>query len=156
LAEETLLVVEAAGLTARAMGHDHIGTQHLLVALLVCNTAAAQALEGLGLDAEPLREACRSATRLAAKQPAMTELPSTPAVRRAIARAATEAGNRNHSTARAAHLLMAMLREPENEAVQRLLDLGISPQEAEQRVEVAIRFLEGVMAKDESLTRTPR
>ncbi len=80
-------------------------------------------------------------------------MPSTPAVRRAIARAAAEAGALNHPTVRAVHLLLALLREPENEAVQLLLDLGVSPDEAARRVGGAVRFLEGVMLKEESVTR---
>jgi hypothetical protein len=57
-----------------------------------------------------------------------------------------------HPSVRAGHLLLALLREPDNEAVQFLLDLGISPDEASRRVADAVRFLEGVMSMDGTVT----
>ena len=50
-------VVVAAQQEARALGHDYIGTEHLLLGLISeGGGVAAKALESLGIDGEGLRE----------------------------------------------------------------------------------------------------
>jgi Clp amino terminal domain, pathogenicity island component len=147
--EESMQIVEVASLEARDLGHDYLGTNHLLLALRCTSTPAAKALQALGFDAEQLREACRAATPASSRSPSAREVPTTPAVRRAFAQAAVEAHTRNHASVRAGHLMLALLREPENEAVQLLLDLGVSPEEAGRRSVEAIQLLEGVMTRED-------
>ena len=153
--EEALHVIEATRLAASTMGHDHVGTKHLLVALRVINTPAARALEALGLDTEHLRQVCRQTVSPVGNAIPAAELPATPAIRRTLNQAAREATNRKHSTVRVSHLLLALLRKPENEAAQILLEMGVAPEDAERRVVEAIQFLEGVMVKDESIIGRP-
>jgi ATP-dependent Clp protease ATP-binding subunit ClpC len=152
IGEETILVFQAAAWEARESSHDYIGTRHLLVALRVVPTEAADALRALGIEDEQLGAARRSAASPAVVHSPEGELPYTPAVRRAISRAAVEAKERSHGSIRAAHLLLGILREPDNEAVQLLLELGISPEEAARRSAEAIRLLENVMVVPEAAT----
>jgi ATP-dependent Clp protease ATP-binding subunit ClpC len=153
LAEEARQALAVAAEEARGLGHDYLGTKHLLVGLRVSPTPAAKALQALGIDAEQIRQACRAATPQSPELLPGREVPATPAVRRALARAATEAHALNHATVRAGHLLLGVLREPENEAVQILLDLGITPEEAGRRTAAATHLLEGMMAKEDLDTR---
>ncbi len=130
LADEASHLMHLAAQEARESGHGYLGTRHVLLALCVIFTPARKTLQTLGLDAEQLRESVPAAQ----DNPPAVELPSTPAVRRALAQAAREAHSLNHPTIRAGHLLLALLREPENEAVQRLLELGIEPEAAKLRI----------------------
>jgi hypothetical protein len=151
--EEVHQVLEVAGLEARGLGHDYFGTGHLLLALRLARTPAARALQILGIDAEQVREACRAATPAGPGLAPGRVAPVTPAVRRALVRAGAEARALNYPSVRAGHVLLAVLREPENEAVQALLDLGISSDEVRRRVAEAIQFLEGVLSVDGTVTR---
>jgi hypothetical protein len=149
-AEEMIQVLHVAEQEARALGQDYLGTKHLLLALRLTPTTAVSAFQALGLSAEQLlREACWAAVLVVRRMPETSALPATPAVRRALAAAGAEAQALNQPAVRAGHLLLAMLREPENEAVQLLLNLGIPPEEARRRVVDAIGLLEGMITKGE-------
>jgi len=145
LAHETQTVLLAAWQEAHESGHDYIGTRHLLAALRTTPTEAAHALGALGIEEDQIRAPRESKAPSGVVRQASAELPYTPAVRRAISRAEAEAREHGHGSIRAAHLLLGILREPDNEAVQILLDLGISPEEAARRSADAIRLLESVM-----------
>jgi Clp amino terminal domain, pathogenicity island component len=152
-AEEAQQVLQVAAHEAAESGQGYLGTKHLLVALRVAITPAARVLQGLGLEPEQVREAQPTADSAGGEPTAPANLPPTPALRRVLERAAAEAQALNHPSVRAGHLLLALLRDPENEAVQFLLDLGIAPEEASRRVAEAVRSLEGIMAKQDGVTR---
>jgi hypothetical protein len=148
-AEEMIQILHVAEQEVRSLGQDYLGTKHLLLALRVAPTAAVSALQTLGLGAEQIREACWAAVLVVRRMPETAALPATPAVRRALAAAGAEAQALNQPAVRAGHLLLALLREPENEAVQLVLNLGIPPEEARRRVVDAIGLLEGMITKGE-------
>jgi ATP-dependent Clp protease ATP-binding subunit ClpC len=57
---QTKRVLEVALREALGLGHDYIGTEHLLLALVVVEgTAASRALTGAGMRADAIREAAR-------------------------------------------------------------------------------------------------
>ena len=55
---------------AEASGTGYIGTEHMLLGLLTCGGAAAAALERLGVDPQPVREAI--SYRLGSEEPHQT------------------------------------------------------------------------------------
>jgi len=102
------------------LGHSHVGTEHLLLAILVRRCSAAfWVLQRHGWEAEGLR-------RLLHRGTAGLPLPQglTAAARRALAQGIREAKKLQAEQMSPEHLLLALLRERENTAARLLRENG--------------------------------
>jgi len=117
--------LESAREQAQRLGHDFIGTEHVLLGILEAPTGRlAAVLQHRGLDGGALR---REIERLLAPLPPRTvpaALPLTPRARKALRLAGSEAKRLNHRVIGAEHLLMGLLREGSGVAAQALKNLG--------------------------------
>ncbi|HXP60614.1 MAG TPA: Clp protease N-terminal domain-containing protein, partial [Dongiaceae bacterium] len=117
--------LELAREEARRLGHDFIGTEHVLLGILESATGSlAAVLQNRGLDREALR---REIERLVAPLPPRanpTALPFTPRARRAPRLAGSEAKRLKRPVIGAEHLLLGLLREGSGVAAQALKNLG--------------------------------
>lgn len=105
--------VAAAREQARALGHDHVGTGHLLLGLLAAGAGpGAEALAALGLTLERGRE------EVGRRVPAGTEerpgrIPFEPGAKKALELALREALALHHDYIGTEHLLLGIVREGE-------------------------------------------
>ena len=115
--------VKWAELTAAQLGHSYVGSEHLLMGLSRCGDGSVgRLLEGEGIGAAALGQ------RLLDQGSGIPwEYPIqglTPAARGVVARAAGEAGR---GPVEPVHLLLGILREPNNPGREMLLSLGADP-----------------------------
>jgi ATP-dependent Clp protease ATP-binding subunit ClpC len=126
-------VVRAAE-EARRLDHQHIGTEHLLLGILHDGQgAAATALAGFGVSLDAVRRQVEETVGRGVERSG-AHLRFTLPAQQAIEYALAEAERREHSSAGAEHLLLGLLREREDTAVQVLVALGADADLAYRRV----------------------
>jgi ATP-dependent Clp protease ATP-binding subunit ClpC len=125
---------------ARELGHDWIGTEHLLLGLLREDQGlAAHTLRELGLDEMRLRDDV--VTRDGRREPlAAGKLPFTSVARDALVGAATWANAWEHEAIGTEHMLAGVLDEPGSIAVRLLADRSHTPSGVAERLLGAIGF----------------
>ncbi len=123
----TRKVIQLAEQEANRLNHEYVGTDHLLLGILVNdNSVAALALKGLGI--EPSQVRCEVET-LIVKGTGMVpigKLPLTPRARNVIKYSIEEAHNLNHNYVGTGHILIGLLREQEGFAGTVLMNLGLT------------------------------
>jgi hypothetical protein len=122
---------EAAG-----RGDEVVETEHLLLGMLQQGEGGAcEALKALGVTLQAARAQADLyfPSDLADAEPA--RLPLAKPVRAALERSTTEVVRRGDGKLETAHLLLALIRDPEARAVHLLTGLGVSPVEVEQAVD---------------------
>ena len=119
--------LRAARDEALRLGHDYIGTEHILLGLDRDPSIRAR-LQRLGLTSERLRSALewsvRRGTRTGPVPGAVAELPYTSRAMRVLELSRTEAGD--HDEIRPEHLLLGLLREDRGIAGEILTGLGLA------------------------------
>jgi ATP-dependent Clp protease ATP-binding subunit ClpC len=117
-------VVVAAQQEARALGHDYIGTEHLLLGLISeGGGVAAKALESLGIDGEGLRE--RVVAIVGTGQHTITtHIPFTPRAKQVLRLSLGEALRFGHNYIGTEHVLLGLIQEKDGVAGQVLADAG--------------------------------
>ena len=118
--------LNAAGDCARQLGHDHIGTEHILLSILAIPACdAAKRLVTLELSLDDLSTSFRSVISSGGSDVLQRgDLPMTARTRKVIDMAVLDAGPGN--AVGTAHLVLAMLREGENAAAQFLFNAGVN------------------------------
>ena len=118
--------LNAATPCAASLGHDHVGTEHLLLSILaIPGCQATQRLGELGLSREELSETMK--TMISGESQTILQkgnLPMTARTRKVIEIASVEAGRGN--AVGTEHLVVAMMREGENAAAQLLFNAGVT------------------------------
>ncbi|MEO8967252.1 MAG: Clp protease N-terminal domain-containing protein [Solirubrobacteraceae bacterium] len=118
-------VVVLAQKEARALKHDYVGSEHLLLGLLaVQEGVAARALASLGVTLELARErVVRTVGR--GEQDSPAAIPFTPRAKRLLALALEEALSLSDDYIGTGHILLAVVREHEAVAARVLRGLGV-------------------------------
>jgi hypothetical protein len=100
-----------ARVEARRLGHDYVGTEHLLLALAIHDSGVlAKVLEKLGLGREALRDEIENRIKVRPAHELRTRLPFTPRLNEALRLAAKEAVS-GRQQLNADHFLLGLLRE---------------------------------------------
>jgi ATP-dependent Clp protease ATP-binding subunit ClpC len=117
-------VVVAAQQEARELGHDYIGTEHLLLGVInEGHGLAMKALESLGVDAVRLRE--RVVGTVGTGQSSETgHIPFTPQAKQVLRLSLAEAQRLGHNYIGTEHLLLGLIQEKDGVAAQALADAG--------------------------------
>ncbi len=115
---------------AKRMGHDHVGTEHLLLGLLG-NAEIADLLDGMGASTGEIRAMVEGSVRPGtAVGIAKGEIPYTGRTKKvleyALASARLDEGKANSKTVDVRHLLLGLLREHRGIAADVLTQLGIT------------------------------
>ncbi len=131
LSEQAKRVLNEAQREAHELNHDYVGTEHLLLAILVERPEIASML-GVGIDA--IRgEIAKEVTRgLVAAPPG--DLPLTPRALRVINHAVVEAKVVTQSAVDVEHLLVGLINEPDGVAGQALRNLGLSLEQVRRQM----------------------
>ncbi|WP_051451948.1 Clp protease N-terminal domain-containing protein [Actinospica robiniae] len=119
---------------ARALGHGHIGSEHLLLGLLpVHPCAATQVLSALAIPPETLRSRLLEMLEKGAQAPS-GHMPFTPAAKKALELSLRGAIAMHVDYVGTEHLLLGVAREGSGAAGRALAELGVEPDALERQV----------------------
>jgi hypothetical protein len=132
--ERARQVVVLAQEEARTLGHNYIGTEHILLGLLREEEGTgARALEALDIGLEPVRAAVLQSVG-PGQEPSAAQIPFTPRAKKVLELALREALSLGHTDIGTEHLLLAVAREPEGVAMRILLDFNAGPEKIRNAV----------------------
>ena len=109
---------------SRALKHNYIGTEHILLGLLREEQGlAGRVLESLGIGAEEVRAQVARIVGLG-DEVATGQIPFTPRAKKVLELSLREALSLGHDYIGTEHILLGVVREREGVAMRILLDLG--------------------------------
>ena len=127
--ERARQVVVLAQDEARALRHNYIGTEHILLGLLREEEGlAARALESLGITVDEVRA---QVARIVGQGDELTtgQIPFTPRAKRVLEHSLREALAMGHNHIGTEHVLLGVVREDGGVAARILLDLDVTPRD---------------------------
>jgi hypothetical protein len=117
-------VVTLAQEEARALGHDHVGTEHLMIGLVREEEGlAAHVLRDFGIDADRMRDAVIRILGRGEGAP-RGQIPLTPRSKKVLELGLREAAAMGHNYVGTEHLLLGLVREREGVGARILADAG--------------------------------
>jgi ATP-dependent Clp protease ATP-binding subunit ClpC len=126
-------VLEIAHNEAKRMGHQVVGTEHILLGLIQEGEGiAAQALIGMGLDLDKIRGQVELIAGVG--QPFIGEVGFTPRVKRVLELANEETHRQDVNYIGTEHLLLGLIMEGEGIAARILANLNVSPEKVWKQV----------------------
>lgn len=129
-------VIELARQEAGRLGHDYIGTEHLLLGLVrLGEGVAVEVLKGFGVDLESIRLAVEKIVPKGAATLKMGEIPFTPRAKKVLERIVVDEARRlGHNYVGTEHILLALISEGEGAAAQVLLNLKVDLEKARKAI----------------------
>ena len=122
--ERARRVMVQAQQEALKLGSDHIGTEHLLLGLLVdSDSVAAKALVSLNINLNSLRS--QLIEKIGRGEAEEQEVKYTPRAKKSLELAVEEAQRLGHNYVGTEHILLGLMREGEGSAAQALRNLGL-------------------------------
>ncbi|MDR3240326.1 MAG: ATP-dependent Clp protease ATP-binding subunit [Clostridiales bacterium] len=126
--EKAKASIESAQNAAMELGHNYVGSEHLLLGLLAVEDGiAARALEGQGVTSNDVTEKIEEMTGAQNTGGSMPQ-DFTPRTKRVLEVSLQEALRMGAGYIGTEHLLLALLRDPETIAVRILLNLSVNIQ----------------------------
>eukprot|EP00930_Biecheleria_cincta_P102776 TRINITY_DN945_c0_g4_i1.p1 TRINITY_DN945_c0_g4~~TRINITY_DN945_c0_g4_i1.p1 ORF type:complete len:1052 (-),score=297.98 TRINITY_DN945_c0_g4_i1:85-3240(-) len=125
--EKAIKAVMMAQEESRRLGHNYVGTEMLLVGVVVdASGPSAKVLKKLGVT---LKDTRKTVEEMVGRGSGLVsvEIPFTPAAKRVLSDAVTEAQKLNSNTIDTAHILLALLKEDNGNAVKILEKLNVDP-----------------------------
>lgn len=145
-------VLAGAQQEARVMGHDVIGTEHILLGLmLVEDGGASRALNNAGMELEEVKERIEEIIPIG-EGASIAQLPMTARVKTILSLAFEEARVLNYPYVDTEHILLGLLREGEGVAINVLRSFGVDPERLREQVLNQLKASES----GEKETRRPR
>ena len=133
-------VVVLAQEEARALNHNYIGTEHILLGLIQEGEGvAAKALESMGISLDAVRTEVKEIIGSGGHPPS-GYIPFTPRAKKVLELALREALQLGHKYIGTEHILLGLIREGEGVAAQVLVKLGADLSRVRQQV---IQLLSG-------------
>ena len=128
-------VVTLAQREARQLGHDCIGTEHLLLGLIDEGAGVATtALTSMGINLDEMRQAVLDSIGRAAEPPPESgHIPFTPGAKKVLELSLREANQLGHNYIGTEHILLGLIREGGG-AAQLLAAAGVDHDRARQQV----------------------
>jgi ATP-dependent Clp protease ATP-binding subunit ClpC len=124
---------------SRRFSHRYIGTEHLLLGLLVEGEGvAASVLGGAGVTVDQVRATVEEVVAPGSEK-VLGHVPFTPRTRRALETALREALQLGHNYIGTEHLLLGLTRDEDATAVQILALLGVSVEQIRASVLELVR-----------------
>ncbi len=135
------MVIQFARDEALRLGHDYIGTEHLLLGLIrEGEGVAVEILHALGCDLEAIRAALEEAGRIAGDTMTVGNIPFTKRAEKILKNAYMEADHNKSDIIGTEHLLLALVKEKEGLAAQILKSFGVTYEAVTEELE---RILQG-------------
>ncbi len=134
-------VIALAREEAGRLGHDYIGTEHLLLGLIrEGGGVAAAVLESVNVDLERVRLEVEKLVVMGGGTLTLGEVPFTPRAKKVLELSIEEAQALSHNYIGTEHLLLGLIREGEGVAAKVLDNLGVKLDKAR---EITINLLGG-------------
>ena len=131
---EARQVVVLSQAEARMLGHNYIGTEHLLLGLIHAgDDVAARALGSLGITLEAVRQQVEKIIGPGQQAPS-GHIPFTPRAKKVLQLAKEEALDHGGGSIAAEHILLGLVREGSGVAAQVLTCLGASVEQVRHEV----------------------
>ena len=128
-------VIHLARQEAERLGHEFIGTEHILLGLVKEGSGvAANVLENLNVDLEKVRmEVEKYVSSSSETLSSGSTMPFTPKAKKVLEFAMEEARNLEHNYIGTEHLLLGLLREDGGVAGRVLRDLGLKQERVKEQ-----------------------
>jgi ATP-dependent Clp protease ATP-binding subunit ClpC len=131
-AQKVLIIAQQE---AAALGHNYVGTEHLLLGLVKEGKGiAAQVLRGMGVDSDKVVEKIEELTGRGDQSAAPQMIYLTPRTKRVLELSVLEARRMNHNYVGTEHLLLGLIREGEGVAAKVLRDLNVDLGKAREEI----------------------
>jgi thiamine-phosphate pyrophosphorylase len=118
-------ILQLAHEEARQRNHEYIGTEHLLLGMMIEEGGVAGVvLRNLGLSLDQVRADVERLVQAGPKPVSSERLPQTPRLKKLIEVSLEEARSLNHNYVGTEHLILALPREPDCLGAQILSNLG--------------------------------
>ena len=115
-----------ARMEADRLNHNFVGTEHLLLGLIVLGQGTAvNVLRTMGLDLETVRTEVKKMVGTGPDHGNLGNVPYTPRLKKVLALATKEAKALNHTYVGTEHILLGLLREGDGIAAHVLKNLGV-------------------------------
>ena len=119
-------VIALAKQEACRLNHEYLGTEHLLLGLILEREGvAAEVLKNLKVDLKRVREVVMSIVQEGPSAVVMGNLPRTPRATKALELGVLEADKLDHEYIGTEHILLGLIRARDGVAGQVLLNLGL-------------------------------
>ncbi len=129
-------VLQMAREEAARLRNDHVGTEHILLAIVrEGEGVAAAVLTNLNVDLEQVQQRVEGAVKRGTNGATGPDLPYTSRAKKVLELAMSEARELNHAYVGTEHLFLGLIREEKGIAAQVLVQLGVTLDGA--RVETA-------------------
>jgi predicted dehydrogenase len=120
---------------AERFNHNFVGTEHLLLGLIVLGQGVAvNVLAKLGLNLENVRAEIEKHVGTGPEQKMIGNIPYTPRVKKVLALASKEARTLNHTYIGTEHILLGLLREGDGVAGRVLQHFGVDIEETRKEI----------------------
>jgi ATP-dependent Clp protease ATP-binding subunit ClpC len=145
--ERARKVMSLARREAQRLHHEYIGTEHILLGLVLEGQGvAANVLKSMQIDLDRLRREVEKIVKPGPAAEPSVQIPFTPRAKKVVELALEEATTLNHNYIGTEHLLLALLREQEGIAAHVLRSLGVKLEDVREEV---IEFLGGPSEQEE-------
>ncbi len=112
---------------ARALQHEYVGTEHLLLGIMrVPESTAMEMLRGLSVDPQAMRQGLLSAVKKGSFTQSGPDLPYTSRAKKVLELSMSEAREMGHGYLDDKHLILGLMREEKGIAAQILSEGGLT------------------------------
>ena len=148
-------VMQLAREEAARLGHNYIGTEHLLLGIIREGKGSATAvLTNLGLNLENIKQSIDDYVASSGGSMTMGEVPFTPRAKQILEVAASEAKEMKSQYVRTCHLLLALLKDKDGVAAQILAAFGVDHKTAREEV-IAVLQGKPTGKREKKKSKTP-
>jgi len=150
------MVIQFSREEAMRLGHDYIGTEHLLLGLLREGEGiAAEILKNIGLDLDELRKSIEDTVRASGETATIGNIPFTKRAEKVLKMSYMEADRYKSDIIGTEHLLLALAKEKDGVAAQILMSFGINYDNIRQELENVIKGTPTMQEETAKKTKTP-
>ncbi len=151
--EKAIQVIMKAQEEAKRLGHDFVGTEHVLLGIIHTSpedNVCVKSLEDMGVSIDEIEHAIEENIEYNKKAVTSGNIPFTSQVKHVLSMSWDEARQLGHSYVSLEHLFLALIREQDGIASKILASLNVTPQRARE----ALLGQMGSKLADAKVTRT--
>src|SRR4030042_411064 len=150
------VVIQLSREEALRLGHDYIGTEHLLLGLIrEGGGIAIEIVQNLHLDIDELKKALEDAVRSTGGTITMGNIPFTKKAETVLRIAASEAERYKSNVIGTEHLLLALLKDPDGVAAQILHTFDIAYETVREELENILKGANAGAKGSKEKSQTP-
>jgi ATP-dependent Clp protease ATP-binding subunit ClpC len=150
------MVIQFSREEALRLGHDYIGTEHLLLGLIREGEGiAVEILRNLGTDLEEIKHSVEDAVKSTGETMTIGNIPFTKRAEKILKMAYVEAEKYKSDIIGTEHLLLALVKEKDGVAAQVLLNFDISYEAVREELENILRGTPSSKEANPQRSKTP-